>query len=90
MTLEYFSNITTAIVNMIAILTTIIGAKVFFNWIFPKLLTKKAIKKRLNKRGCNNCPKKENTIYENGGFCQFYNPASFGREDLKDCKCFNK
>lgn len=88
MTLEYFVSITTAVVNVIAMITALFGASIFLKWILPKLRSKKAIKKLIKKRGCNNCPKKENIDYGNGGFCQFYTPASFGREDLIDCKCY--
>ena len=88
MTLEYFVNLTTIIVNTLAIITALFGAKVFLKWVIPKIKTKKSIKKLIKKRGCNLCPRKDYINFENGGFCQFYNPASFGRVDLVDCICY--
>jgi len=88
MNLTEYVEISSAIVNSLAIIGSLLSMKVFLKWLCPKLRTKVTINKLLLERGCKECPKNENIDYFNGGFCQWQNPASFGRPDLKNCKCF--
>jgi len=90
MNLCEYIDYSTAIVNTIAILGTLLSVKVIFKWILPKLRTKRQIDRLLTERGCKECLRNQDIDYLNGGFCQWQNPASFGREDLKECKCFKK
>jgi len=90
MKITEYVEISTAIVNTIAIIGSLLSVKVFFKWLIPKLRTENGIKQLLSDRGCNECPKNKDIDYRNGGFCQWQNPASFGRPDLKDCICFSK
>lgn len=83
-----YVEISSAIVNTLAILGSLISVKVFIKWLEPKLKTKTEINKLIIERGCKECPKNEYIDYFNGGFCQWQNPARFGRSDLKECKCF--
>jgi len=88
MQINEYVEYSTAILNTIAILGSLLGLKVFFKWLLPKLKTKKQINNLLKIRGCNECPRNEFIDFFNGGYCQWYNPASFGRIDLNNCKCF--
>jgi hypothetical protein len=90
MNLSEYIDYSTAIVNTIAILGVLLSAKAIFKWVLPKLKTKRQIDKLLIERGCKKCPRNQDIDYLNGGFCHWQNPASFGRTDLTDCKCFNK
>jgi len=90
MNLSEYIDYSTAFVNTIAILGALFSVKVFFKWVLPKLRTKAQINRLLNRRNCKDCPRNKKIDYSNGGFCQWYNPASFGRADLNDCKCFKK
>lgn len=90
MNLNQYVDYSTAIANTLVILGALFSVKAIYKWILPKLRTKSQIDKLLNKRGCKNCPRNEYIDYLNGGFCQWQNPAGFGRKDLVDCKCFKK
>jgi hypothetical protein len=90
MNLSEYIDYSTAVVNTIAILGSLFSAKVFFKWVLPKLKTRSQIDKLLTERDCKKCPRNEYIDYLNGGFCQWQNPAGFGRPDLNDCKCFKK
>jgi len=88
MNLCQYIDYSTVIANTIVILGFLFSAKAIFKWVIPKLSTKGQIDQLLTKRGCRNCPRNEYIDYLNGGFCQWQNPASFGRPDLRDCECF--
>jgi len=88
MSLEEWNNLTTIIVNGFAIIAALISTKPFFKWIWPKLRCKRYISNLLKSRNCYKCPKEKDIDFKNGGFCQWQNPASFGRSDLSDCNCF--
>jgi len=90
MCLTQYIEYTTAIANTFAIVGVLFSAKAIFKWVAPKLKTNNQIDKLLTVRGCKNCIKNHDIDYLNGGFCQWQNPASFGRPDLKECKCFGK
>jgi len=90
MSLNEYIDCSTAVVNTIAILGALYSAKAIFKWVSPKLKTKSQIDKLLTERGCKECLRNQDIDYLNGGFCQWQNPAGFGRPDLKECKCFNK
>lgn len=88
MTLCEYVELSTAIANTLVIVVTLFSSKAIFKWVWPKIRLKGQIEKLIEKRGCKECPKNEYIDYLNGGFCQWQNPASFGRKDLFDCKCF--